>query len=53
MFTALNWLETRCRMRGVTSVSEEEVVRFLSEEENRLDLAKAFNPSFLLPDASQ
>lgn len=55
LFNALNWYETLCRMRGVTEVSEDEVVRHLLEEEGRADLAMAFSASHLceLPDAPQ
>ncbi len=52
MFNALNWFETLCRMRGVTEVTEEDVLMHLIREEDRPDLAKAFSPTYFcaLPD---
>lgn len=52
LFNALNWYETLCRMRGVTEVTEDEVVHHLLEDEKRPDLAMAFSASHLcaLPD---
>lgn len=42
LLTALLWLETRCRIRGITEVTEEQVRAFLTEEEKRPDLAAKF-----------
>ena len=55
MFTALNWLETVCRMRGKTEITEAEVVQHLLTDEGRPDLAKAFVMDYLcsLPDEPQ
>lgn len=55
MFTALNWLETKCRLSGKREVTEAEVICFLTEEEKRPDLAEAFATGYLcpLPDASR
>lgn len=49
MFKALNWLETRCSMRGIHSVTEQEVREFLEREEWRPDLAADFDPRYLIP----
>lgn len=55
MFTALNWLETVCRMRGKTEITEAEVVDHLLFNEGRPDLAKAFAMVYFcaLPDAAR
>ena len=52
MLLALNWFETKCRIAGVSEVTEEDVVRFLVEDEGRIDLGKAFVTRYLcaLPD---
>lgn len=47
MLHALNWYETVCRMRKVQEVSEDDVVRFLLEDEGRPDLAAAFVTEYL------
>jgi hypothetical protein len=49
MFTALNWLETLCRMRGQMEITEAEVVEHLAVAEGRPDLARAFATGYLLP----
>lgn len=46
MAHALSWFETLCRMRGVYSVTKEDVIRHLAEE-GETGLAAAFNPSML------
>lgn len=48
MAKALNWFETKCRVRGVRRVSEGDVRAFLRDDYERPDLAEAFNPRYLL-----
>lgn len=52
MFEQLNWLETLCRMRGVSEISEDDVLGHLINE-GRVDLAKAFVTDYFLPAASE
>lgn len=54
MAKALNWYETKCRIREVRSTSPDAVRVFLRDEYGRPDLAEAFIPRYLLscrPDA--
>ena len=55
LFNALNWLEALCRTNGVERVTENDVRRFLAEDEGRPDLAKVFSAEHLcaFPDASR
>lgn len=53
MFTALNWLETLCRIGGQTYITEAEVLDHLAVTEGRPDLARAFVTGFLLPDGPE
>lgn len=48
MAKALNWFETKCRIRGVRSVNAGGVRSFLRDEYGRPDLADAFSPRYLI-----
>lgn len=48
MAKALNWFETKCRIRKVRQVSADEVRAFLREDYARPDLEAAFSPRYLL-----
>ena len=48
MSKALNWFETKCRIRGMRRTSEVEVRTFLRDEYFRPDLAEDFSPRYLL-----
>lgn len=48
MAKALNWFETKCRIREVRSASSDEVRSFLRDEYGRPDLAEAFSPRYLI-----
>lgn len=53
MFDALNWFETLCRIKGVTEITDEDVLDHLIQKEGRIDLAKAFVTDYFLPAVSE